>query len=488
MDQLKRLLRGVIDFGKVSQESLANNFQRLRTSGIQWTQPADERIYTFVRDFFASELDMPSAKVMADFFVKLDDIEAQERLKDIKGAPSHEGVNYTFVLKNLIEEQNRLLFMGVVKESQDVATKGLVIGEGRNKQRIHGVKDAIVHFQRKSVELLVPENNAQVRGDLRAAASGAWEDYEMAKAHPEKAYGAFCGLEAIDKIIKGLKPGRLWVHAAFTGELKSTFAINWCYNQVTQYRNNVFYVSLEMPFKEVRDIIMVLHSAHPKWERKPLDYEKILDGSLTPEDEAFFRQVVDDFENNPEHCRFELWCPDQDATTVSDIQMEAELLYKQMAIGMLVVDHGGLVTPNVSYRDFNIALNSVLRDCKKLALHFNQGQGIPVLALFQINRDGKDAATKDRGRYKLRALSHANEAERSADVVTTSFLDDELKEAGRTIMGNMKHRGGRLFKHFEAGIDFSCLRMYNVDPGEDDDHEMMDADDMDEILGGVGDV
>lgn len=484
---MKRLLRGVIDFGSLSQESLAFNYQRLLASGIQWTQPADERIYRFVKGFFEAELDLPNAKVLADFFQRAEDHECLERLKDVKEAPQFDGANYSFVLKGLVEDQNRIRLMSLLKESQEVAQKGLVIEEGRSKKRIEGVADAVSYFQQHAVDLLQQDANARTRGELREAAMDAKQDYQAVKANPSSSWGAITGIETIDTACHGLKRGELWIHAAYAGELKTTFALTWCYNLITRYRRNVFYASLEMPFKQVRNKICCLHTSHPKWSlqgKVPLDYRKIRDGDLTEEEEAFYYEALDDLYTNDDYARLELWCPDHDVT-VAEVKLEAELLHKQMEVGFTVIDHGGLVIdPKKAGRGTTEELNAIMRDCKKLALHFNQGEGLPVLSLFQINRQGKDEASKNNGRYKMSSLSYANESERSADYVTTTFLDDNLREAGRTIFCNLKNRDNPHFPTFEAGVDFTCSRVYNIDPGESMTEEA-DADEVDALLEGV---
>lgn len=487
---MKRVLKGILEYhdkegqALLSQQSLIGNYQRVRASKLQWTNPADEKIYSFIRDFFSQELQIPNAKVLFDYFGKVDDLEVVERLKDAGKAPSYEGANFNFVLRGLIEDQNKFQLLTALKEVQEVAQKGLVIGEGKDKRRIQGVKDAVLHFQRLSTELLVSEHNMRTRGDLRDATQEALKDYETAKANPGKAFGAFLGLNHVDTVCRGLKRGELWVHAAFTGELKSTLALNWCYNLITRYRRNVYYISLEMPFAQIRNIICVLHSAHPRWKamgKKSLDYRKVRDGELTEEEEAFYKEVLHDFETNEEYCRFELWCPEHDVN-MNDIRMEAELHNKQFEIGMICIDHGGICQPVHQYRDFNIALNSVLRDAKKLALQFNQGEGLPVLMLFQINRQGKDDADKNQGRYKLRSLSHANEAERSADVVSTTYVNDELKEEGRAVMCCLKNRDNPTFPTFQLGVEFTCRRLYDINPA---DELVDDADEMAELMSGI---
>jgi hypothetical protein len=108
-------------------------------------------------------------------------------------------------------------------------------------------------------------------------------------------------------------------------------------------------------------------------------------------------------------------------------------------------------------------LNSVLRDAKKLALQFNHGEGIPVLCLFQLNRQGRTEADKAEGRYKMNAISYANEAERSADVITTTYLNDMHRQAGTTLFCNLKNRDNPLFEPFEARVNFACRRISNIE-------------------------
>ncbi len=92
---MKRLLRGVINFedGKISDENLAVNFQRLLASGIEWARPEDEKIFGFVKAFFENNLELPSAQTILDYFTRADDIEVQERLGDIRAAEVYARTN-----------------------------------------------------------------------------------------------------------------------------------------------------------------------------------------------------------------------------------------------------------------------------------------------------------------------------------------------------------------------------------------------------------
>jgi len=464
---VKRLLRGIIDFedGKLTQEALVSNFKRLRRSGIEWWTPIDEKLFSFVKEFADTNLEAPTAQTVRDYFAASGNIEADERLKDLQASPPYARKQYEHLLTQLHEGQNRDKMRALLKETDEIVHKGLVIKEGKEEVRHQGVKDALIHFNHKAHELIPPDPNALTRGELRGDVEAGWLEYQEAKT-TGKAWGKFTGINEIDKVCHGCKAGQMWVHAAFTSELKSTFAFNWCYNLVTRYRTNVLYVCLEMTYIEVRRIIYTIHSANKKWKAmgyEPLDLDKVETGELTDEEEAFYQIVLKDFHENPEHCKFEVWCPDREVT-IADIKVEAELKHKDIEVGFVVIDHGELVEPRHHSSSRTVELNSVLRDAKKMALHFDGGASVALLMLFQLNRNGKDDADKNEGRYKLRALSYANEAERSADQVTTTYLNDDHRRNGTTLFGHLKNRSGRMFDPFPASVAFTCRRIFNFDP------------------------
>lgn len=465
---MKRLLRSVIDFedNRITKDSLGANFQRLQASGIEWTQPVDEKIYRFCHEFFGDNFELPTISTLRDYFQRADDIEVLERLKDIEVSPVYVRKNYQHLLNQLLEDQNRINMRAILKEVEEIVTKGKIIQEGREKVTLSGVKDALGYFNERVYAIIPTDSNARTHGDLRDDSEVVWQEYQAAKRDQGKVFGSFCGINDIDKVCHGCKRGELWIHAAFAGELKTTFATTWAYNSITRYRRNVLYISMEMPFDQIRRLIYVMHSSNAKWRDlgyEPLDYRQVRDGELSEKQEEFYRMVLEDFHSNPEYARFEVWAPDKDIS-IEDARQYAELMHKQMDVGLVVFDHGGLMESRKRHRDYTIELNSVLRDTKKFALHFNGGEGVPVLMLFQINRQGKDEADKNEGRYKMKALSYANEAERSADYITTSYLNDGHRTNGTTVMCNLKNRDNPLFAPFTASVDFRCRRLFNYDP------------------------
>lgn len=461
---MKELLRGVIDFGDegILPDALTSNLQHLLASGVSWDRTDDRKILRFVKDYFEGQYEVPSIVTVRNYFERSEDVEAIERLKDIAPVQIHIRSNYSYLVRQHKEEQNSHKARVLLKEATEILTKGRTI----DKERFQGVNDALSYLMRNIPELIVTESNAKTRGNIREDGQTVWDEYCEAESHKERTWGRFTGINNIDKVCRGIKKGELWIHAGFAGELKSTFAMNWCYHLCTWYRSNVYYASLEMKYEHIRRLIYTAHSANKKFElqgKKALEYRKIRDGELTPEEKAFYKEVIADFTQNPDYCSFDTWSPDRDVT-VEDLRLDAELLHRQREIGMIVIDHGGLAEARRAKRnkDYVIELNSVIRDAKKLALQFNHGEGIPVLLLFQINRQGKEMADKNNGQFKMSALSYANESERSADVITTTYLNKDLREKGRTIICNLKNRDNPLFDTFEAEVDFKTRRIHSL--------------------------
>lgn len=460
---MKHLLRSLIDYsGSISQDNLVINFQKVVLSQFEWDRPDDQRIYDFIKDYFQRRMELPAAGTIAHYFAALKDVEIEERLKDIASAEPFVRTNFAYLLDNAVAERMRHKAVQLLKEAQEIITKGLDI-EGDRK---FGVRDGLTHFASRANDLIIPDQNAKTAGNILSDGQQVWDDYIRAKSDKSRMWGKFTGLNDIDKVCHGIKKGELWIHAAFPGELKTTFALNWAYNLVTRYRTNVLYWSFEMPYEQIRLQLFVLHSSNQIWREKgykPLDYRKVRDGMLSPEEEAFFQEVIHDFNNNPDYCALEVRSPDHEVT-MDDIKLESELLNKQKELGLIILDHGQLVEARKKKRNVNytVELNSVIRDAKKLALHFDHGNKIPVLMLFQINRDGKDAADKEGGKYKMRALTYANEAEKSADVISTTYLNEEHRKKGTTFICNLKNRDNPQFEPFLASVNLSCRRIYNI--------------------------
>jgi replicative DNA helicase len=490
---MKRLLKGIIDFRQYDQEVLAQNFHRLRDAKLEFPHPADEKVFRFVSDFFESELCMPSARVLVDYYTKTEDHETIERLKDIKGAANYEGANYSYVLKEIREAQGKLRLLTHLKEISEVAKSGKTIKVGRDEIRYEGLDGALQYMQERDVYEVVGSTDivpAMTVTDLREATHESWAEFREAMENPGASWGLLSGIEPIDEVCHGLKPGELWVHAAATGELKSTLAENVAYNAVTRYRAHVVYVSLERTIKQHRTGVHCLHGMHPRFRHLPgdLSYRRVRAGvdengePLSQEERDLYQEVLRDFRENPDYTQMRTITPNE-SITVGALRRKLTQLNREMEIGLVVIDHSELLQPAKRTHNHGEDVNSIYHELMALSLQFDGGRGVPVLALHQINRAGKDKAMKEGGRYvSSSVLSWANAAERDASLVTWSYLDDDLRAAARARVGCLKNRDNPPFPDFELDIHWATKRLTVAPRPELESAQVISWDEADAIL------
>lgn len=254
----------------------------------------------------------------------------------------------------------------------------------------------------------------------------------------------------------------------------TSFALNWAYKTACIFKYNVYYYSLEMPVEQVRRILYVMHSNHPKFRRmgyEPLDYRKIRDGvdsdgnKISQAEIDFFNLVVDDMEQgfaSKEYGAIFVECPDEPVTTMTMVKSRIEMVHQTTPIHLVFLDYLGLLSADRRFSDYREELNSIFRSAKQMCLTFNRGERIPIVAMHQMNREGKKDADKNDGRYTAQALADSSAAERTADVITYSYLNDDLRRDQQVKIGCIKNRDNPHFEPFLANIHFPSRFISNI--------------------------
>ncbi len=458
------------------------NAQSLKDSGLGFDIPEDGAIWTYVQDFIGQHHHVPDSATIRSHFERAAQVPVLDRLDVVCIEKPRTQGNFLQMLESRVEDRRIRVVGEILSDAARIVQTGITIKEGKEDRILRGPAHALRFIFERSHEVITPTSGEKLSGDVTSDGDSFLAEYERVENDPLAGIGQFTGIEQMDVALKGAKRGELWTHAAFTGGLKSTLAINWHYNQAVYYQHSSVLFSLEMPYRQVRRILYALHSAHIKFAairkslgiRKSLDYEKIRDGELAPNEKKFLVEyVVPDFNdstNNYGHIHIEVTDPDKSDFTSTDLNSRLALLYqKDPAIQLVTIDHAGLMQSRNKYRSTTEKLNEVLRDLKRLSMSFNRGMGIAVVALFQISREGFKAAEKNGGRYNLTHLSYANEAERSSDIVTAGYVDDELRESNMVKFQCLKARDHKPFADFYSGVLWPCRRicsMDNVTPGQ----------------------
>lgn len=466
---MRRVLRSILECDQeIAQENLIRNFLLLQDAvdkkQLELVRPEDQQIVRFARAYLRQHSEMPSLSSVTDHFQREGALEVVERLKGLPAEAPYARTNFFHLVRTIQQEQLDAKGIDLLRRTADIVVKGRqdkVTGEQQK-----GFDSALQYFMRESQALRIDEQT-QIHADIRTEGELVKEEYRRAEADKASALGVLCGIPAIDEACGGVKRGELWIHAAFTGQLKTTFALNWSYNAITRYQKNVVYISLEMPREQVRRQVYVMHSANYRFQQmgfSSLDATKVQRGLLTPDEKDFyFNYVVDDFNNNPNYGILEVFHPDRQ-WNIRDVQAQLEIMEREFEVSMVVIDHGLLLAPNDRNKSYTVEMGSIVDDAKRMALTFNRNRGVPVVLLWQMSRTGLLEAAKHDGVYELTGLNWASNCEKTADVVTATYLGEGYREQQRTKFSHLKNRDNALFSPTEATIDFKCRKLMGLKP------------------------
>lgn len=445
---MKILLRSTFLVGPDDHEELfKHNFMALNSSGLGFELAEDTKIWEFIQTFVEAHSHVPKLQTVRNNFERSKEMEIIDRLEILATVQPLTRGDFHKRLEDKSENRRSRSVKELLKDTAAILETGLEVKEGREKKQLRGSFDAIHHFLESSHGIVIPTSGQQLSGIANKDSAGFWEHYEKVKREGS-ALGHPTGLEQIDEVIKGAKKYELWIHSAFAGGMKSTLMLNWAYTQSVYYNYGSLIFSLEMPYHQVRTFLVCLHTFHPKFrdlrikygiQDKPetitgenrlpdtndrgLSYTKVRDAELSDDEEAFLHIVTEDFDN-PKNgygdIHIEVPNPDKSDVTIVDVKARAEVIYANSPFAIIFVDHFGLMAPRRWVPSTTERQNEVLRDAKRLSMNFNRGQGIAVVGLFQINREGYRAAEKNGGKYNMTHLSYANEC----SVAGTQVLTD----------------------------------------------------------------
>lgn len=450
------LFRAVIRVDEGDEETaLASNLSHLR----QEVEPSgiDGEILKFIGDIFDRSHRVPAYALLVQHFTDLGNAGSGfgpagiARLEQIllAGETLSTGAEFRYALDQYREITMREELSTMLNQASLILTVGTErrekVGTEWKKVPLIGVEPTVEHISQTMNRLSTQFKRGNIEGSFRADAEKVRKQYANWRDNPGQRVGVLTGIEKIDRVHRGIKPGELALVMGFVSHMKTTFVLNWAYKAAVYQKKHVGIASLEMTADVLRVLLYVMHSAHRQFEGEAgfceIDFDKVTTGTLSKTEEKFFNLVINDFESSGEYGQI-FYKEPQEAITIGEIQRWAEAVNRRMPLDMLIIDYLGLVDPekHVSGMEQGSNLNRVIRQAKLMATSFGGGRGIGLVSPFQANREGLKEAEKNGGRYRLTALSMANEAERSADYVYYTYLDDTMRQARELAMGNLKAR------------------------------------------------
>lgn len=269
--------------------------------------------------------------------------------------------------------------------------------------------------------------------------------YQNQKSKPK---GLKFYIQSVDEVVGGLNAGTLNTIMGYTGSFKSTLALNLIYNNIVKENYKICLITLEVPKNQVVTNLLSRHSYDSKFDKYPyIPHKKIRETSLDPDMESYlFQEVYSDFQQYKNN----LVIFDQtDFNQITPLEIEKALDRADRLLDGLdafIIDHIGLLKfSSDSRRDEKEIMNEYMRFFQGQCVNFlHKGRSVTGIVLAQANRDGYLRAIRNNGDYDLRAISDANEIERSSYRVFSVYQDPDLLLSKEIKIGLIKHRDGPL--------------------------------------------
>lgn len=462
-------------------ELLLQNLLALDKSGLVPEVREEVVIWEAVRAFARLHQHVPELPTVQAHLVAARDLSALDYLvQQVGRLPCKTRGDFAALIDREVEVRRAASLLETLKQVRAVATTGLEEGKGRAARIRKGIDDALALLREQTRSIERAPSGAKISGEATRDTRALRAEYERAEMN--SGVGNPCGLRQLDTTIQGSKNRELWIHAAYSSHLKSTFALNWCYHLSVFWQSSSVFFSLEMNYEQVRRQIAAMHSVHFKFREvrqalglQPsekldtgLDYALIRNGKLSPNERKFYLDHVlpdlADESNGYGKIHVEVSNPNKPKFTMDDIEDRADQLYHEDPFVKLIVDHTTLVDPVEKYQTEREKITEVAKRAKKLARGFRNGLGMDVTLLHQINRTGFQAALRklESGklpRYTMADLAATSNAEQCADVITTTWLDAELSKKGLAIVDTLKARDDAKPDPFYVSMRWPCRRM-----------------------------
>lgn len=202
--------------GVPAAEDCMRNWWVLRDADLDFSSAADASIYRYLRDqWYAAQDHPPPLELVKEYFEKSDDIDASDRVEELKRAHHYIRTNYQAICRSEREAQERKQFSLLLREAGHILEHGMNLERPVDGKKIaRGMQDAKDHLLQRLGRI------GQSKDDLSAA------DALTAYVSMHSAPRIRTGVPAIDNSFEGGLPARrLVVLGGAPGAGKTSFAV-----------------------------------------------------------------------------------------------------------------------------------------------------------------------------------------------------------------------------------------------------------------------
>lgn len=258
----------------------------------------------------------------------------------------------------------------------------------------------------------------------------------------------------LDKLTGGIQNGTICTIAGGPGSMKTTYAVNICYNAIRQGKN-VCYISLEETPLQIYSKLLSRASVDC---RPLLLTSEVTRGTLEEQDkEVLFEKVYPYLESQKgtfyilgerDFINYEQREIEYKLKTIDSLLMEKSKVKQgeeKHGIDILVVDHIQLLKYASNAKDEYRLINEYVSFFRRQSLSFlGTKREIIVILLSQVNREGIKYAQKHDGQYKMQHVAEASEVERASAYIVTVYTDAQVQITKQLKVGTLKLRGSHV--------------------------------------------
>jgi replicative DNA helicase len=322
-----------------------------------------------------------------------------------------------FSLVNVVPTSSNVRSYGKIVQSH-AQRRALIAAAGKIASAGWDTASGIDDTMSAATAALLEATEGVGDGNMQSARDGLSELFDVVLRTKDsgKPPGLMTGLNDLDKLIKGLKPGNSYVIAGRPGMGKSALEGTIAHNIAVQGKVVVRF-SLEMP-------------AIQQWQRMVcinagLNYGRLEEGKFTPDE---WQRYSDSTGRMSE---YKVFIDDTAAISASAIMAKCRRIQAQHGLDLVTVDYMQLMRSE-RYGDNRVQeVGDISRTLKQMA----QALGVPVIALAQVSRGCEQRVDK---RPLLSDLRDSGEIEQDAYVVMFVYRDDYYRPETSEVPGQVE--------------------------------------------------
>lgn len=357
------------------------------------------------RSIFGAMCRLYERKVPVDIQTITDELINSKEI-DISGGPEY----LIELADSIITFANIDQYIRIVKEQSNLRSFLKIIEEFADKIYTKDIDnvDTFLEIAQKDITNITEKRRIgdfQSSKEVSESLSKALKDLKPATSDDTVTDDAIpTGFNDLNKFTHGFKRGELIVVAARPGIGKTTLALNLAYNAAIK-GHTIAYFSLEMPSEQLFKRMVSANSNVP--------HNSLINGYGI--NDVVQRRLQESCGNLS---KLNIYVDDTGGIQILDIVAKCRKLKEKTGeLGLVVVDHIGLVRTNTKYDSRQLEVQYVSQTLKKLALDLK----VPVIAVSQLNRNSE---SRPGAEPQLSDLRESGSIEQDADIV---LMIHELK-------------------------------------------------------------